>query len=120
MPRSRREFIAGSALGILGAALPVDAAQVPSEQVPVSQVPGAQSPELPPGAPTAFGTSAPVGAPVTTTTFKEAEKLVQVEMTPPHLAQAAVNWRMQMAPLYERRTGPRKLALEPQLAPATV
>jgi Asp-tRNA(Asn)/Glu-tRNA(Gln) amidotransferase A subunit family amidase len=56
---------------------------------------------------------------VTATTFKEAEKLVQVEMTLPHLAQAASNWRMQMAPLYERRTGPRRLALEPELAPAT-
>ncbi len=49
---------------------------------------------------------------MTATTFKEAEKLVQVEMTLPHLAQAASNWRMQMAPLYERRTGPRKMALE--------
>ena len=109
MPRSRRDFLASSALGMLGVALPVDAAQVPG-----------QSPELPPGAPTAFGTSAPVGAAVTAATFKEAEKLAQVEMTPPHLAQAAVNWRMQMAPLYERRTGPRKLVLEPQLTPATL
>ena len=109
MPGSRREFIASSALGMLGAALPLDAAQGP----------GAQSPELPPGTPTAFGTSSPVGAAVTATTFKEAEKLVQVEMTLPHLAQAASNWRMQMAPLYERRTGPRRLALEPELAPAT-
>ena len=83
MPRSRRDFLASSALGMLGAALPVGAAQVPG-----------QSPELPPGAPTAFGTSAPVGAAVTATTFKEAEKLAQVEMTLPHLAQVAVNWRM--------------------------
>ncbi len=34
-------------------------------------------------------------------------------------ATAASNWRMQMAPLYERRTGPRKLTLEDGLAPAT-
>jgi len=56
---------------------------------------------------------------VTATTFNEAEKLVQVDMTQADLAQAAANWRMQMAPLYERRAGPRKLALEPGLAPAT-
>jgi Asp-tRNA(Asn)/Glu-tRNA(Gln) amidotransferase A subunit family amidase len=30
---------------------------------------------------------------------------------------AAVNWRESMAPLYERRTGPRKVALEPEIAP---
>ena len=40
-------------------------------------------------------------------------------MKPADLEQAASNWRVQMAPLYERRTGPRKLALEPELAPAT-
>ena len=32
---------------------------------------------------------------------------------------AAGNWRKPMAPLYERRTGPRKVALEPTVAPAT-
>lgn len=32
---------------------------------------------------------------------------------------AASNWRMQIAPLYEFRTGPRKLALESTVAPAT-
>jgi Asp-tRNA(Asn)/Glu-tRNA(Gln) amidotransferase A subunit family amidase len=41
-------------------------------------------------------------------------------MTPADLAQAAGNWRMQVAPLYERRVGPRKFALEPALAPATL
>jgi Asp-tRNA(Asn)/Glu-tRNA(Gln) amidotransferase A subunit family amidase len=56
---------------------------------------------------------------VSPATFGEAEKLVEVEMTAADLAEAASNWRLQMAPLYERRTGPRKLALEPTLAPAT-
>jgi Asp-tRNA(Asn)/Glu-tRNA(Gln) amidotransferase A subunit family amidase len=32
-------------------------------------------------------------------------------------AQAAASWRVNMASLYERRTGPKKLALEPALAP---
>ena len=40
-------------------------------------------------------------------------------MTDADLAEAAGNWQMQMAPVYERRTGPRKLALETTLAPAT-
>jgi Asp-tRNA(Asn)/Glu-tRNA(Gln) amidotransferase A subunit family amidase len=60
-----------------------------------------------------------VGPEVSAATFSEAEKLVQVELAPAELATAAGNWRMQMAPLYERRTGPRKLALESTLAPAT-
>jgi Asp-tRNA(Asn)/Glu-tRNA(Gln) amidotransferase A subunit family amidase len=40
-------------------------------------------------------------------------------MTAADRAEAAENWRMQMAPLYERRTGPRKLAIEASVAPAT-
>jgi Asp-tRNA(Asn)/Glu-tRNA(Gln) amidotransferase A subunit family amidase len=85
-------------------------------QTPASQTPANQTP----GAPPAFGTAPPVGPEVTPTTFAEAEKLVQVEMTPADRATAAGNWRMQMAPLYERRTGPRKLALEETAAPATL
>jgi Asp-tRNA(Asn)/Glu-tRNA(Gln) amidotransferase A subunit family amidase len=73
-----------------------------------------------PGAPPAFGTAAAVGPEVTSATFAEAEKLVQVQMTPAELAEAAGNWRMAMAPLYEMRVGPRKATLEPTLAPATV
>ena len=45
-------------------------------------------------------------------TFVEAEKLVQVQMKDAELAQAASSWRGNMASLYERRTGPRKIALE--------
>jgi len=41
-------------------------------------------------------------------------------MTAADRIEAASNWRMQMAPLYERRVGPRKVALEDDLAPATV
>ena len=50
-------------------------------------------------------------------TFAEAEKLVQVELTEAERKEAVVSWRQGMAPLYERRTGPRKVALEPELAP---
>jgi len=109
MPTSRREFVALGSLGLLGTAIPVQAAQTPD----------AQAPNLPPGAPTAFGTAPPVGPEVSATTFREAERLMQIEMTSADLAEAAGNWQKQMAPLYERRVGPRKTELEPTLAPAT-
>jgi Asp-tRNA(Asn)/Glu-tRNA(Gln) amidotransferase A subunit family amidase len=50
-------------------------------------------------------------------TFAESEKLMWVEMSGADRDQAAGNWRSQIAPLYERRTGPRKLELEAALAP---
>jgi Asp-tRNA(Asn)/Glu-tRNA(Gln) amidotransferase A subunit family amidase len=84
-----------------------------------AQAPAEQTQELPPGAPPAFGTAPPVGPEVSPATFAEAEKLVQVEMIAADIATAASNWRMQMAPLLERRTGPRKIELEASLAPAT-
>ena len=45
---------------------------------------------------------------------------MEVELTADELAQAAGNWRSAMAPLYELRVGPRKLALTATLAPATI
>jgi Asp-tRNA(Asn)/Glu-tRNA(Gln) amidotransferase A subunit family amidase len=86
-------------------------------QAPVNQLPNGQS--ATPGAPTAFGTAPPVGPEVSTATFAEAEKLMQAELAAKDRAQAALNWREQMAPLYERRTGPRKMEFEATLAPAT-
>jgi Asp-tRNA(Asn)/Glu-tRNA(Gln) amidotransferase A subunit family amidase len=56
---------------------------------------------------------------VSSKTFTEAEKLVQIKLTESERAQAASSWRMNMASLYERRTGPRKVKLESSLAPAT-
>jgi len=110
MTHSRRDFLAISAMGAVGAAIPLDAAQVPAPS---------QNQQTP-GAPPAFGTAQPVGPEVNSTTFAEAEKLVQIQMSEDARAQAAGNWRMAMAPIYERRTGPRKLPLESNLAPATV
>jgi Asp-tRNA(Asn)/Glu-tRNA(Gln) amidotransferase A subunit family amidase len=72
-----------------------------------------------PGAPPAFNTAPPVGPEVTPATFAEAEKLMQVTMTPTQREMATGSWRTSMAALVERRTGPRKLALEDTLAPAT-
>jgi len=102
MSASRREFLAGSSLGLIGAAMAAGA--------------GAQDT---PGAPPAFGTSPAVGPAVSAATFSEAEKLVQIEMTAKDLAQAAENWQESLAGVYERRTGPKKLAIEDTIAPAT-
>ena len=74
---------------------------------------------LPPGAPPAFGTAPDVGPPVSPSAFAEAGKLVQFELTAAERQTAAVNWRKSMAPLYERRTGPRKYAPPLSVAPAT-
>jgi Asp-tRNA(Asn)/Glu-tRNA(Gln) amidotransferase A subunit family amidase len=79
----------------------------------------AQETTPPAGAPPAFNTSAPVGPEVSVTTFVEAEKLVQVRLSEQQRAMAAASWRTSMAPLYERRTGPHQVALEPALAPAS-
>ena len=113
MPQTRRDFLAISTLGALGAALPLEAQSGPPN-------PAATPNQQTPGAPPAFGTSQPVGPEVTPATFVEAEKLVQIEMKPADRAQAADNWREAMAPLYERRTGPRKMTLEAETSPATV
>ena len=43
-----------------------------------------------------------------------------MELSAADLTLAAGNWRSAMAPLYERRVGPRKVALEATLAPATL
>src|SRR5450631_3769624 len=105
MPESRREFLTNASLGLLGT---VVASRLDAQNPPA---------ELPPGAPPAFGTDAPVGPVVSARTFQEAQKLVQIEMGGSEIADAAGNWRTSMAPLYERRTGPRKVALEPADAP---
>jgi len=74
---------------------------------------------LPPGAPPAFGAGPAFGPEVSVTTFSQAEKLVQFPMTDSERAMAAGTWRRTLASVYERRSGPRKLALESNLAPAT-
>jgi Asp-tRNA(Asn)/Glu-tRNA(Gln) amidotransferase A subunit family amidase len=82
---------------------------------------GGSSPVTPstPGAPPAFNTGPAIGPPVTPETFAEAAKLAQFEMTEAERGMAANSWRTSMAPLLERRIGPRKIALEATVAPAT-
>ncbi|MGH8320300.1 MAG: amidase [Steroidobacteraceae bacterium] len=107
MSKSRREFLLSSA-ALIGAGAggsrsatgrPAPAGNPPSRSPPV------------------FGTAKGVGPEVTAGTFAEAEKLMRVRMTAADRAQAASNWRESVAPLYERRTGPRRVDLEPGLAP---
>ena len=106
MSKSRRQFLAATSLGVLGAAAAFHShAQNPSD--------------LPPGAPPAFGTGPAVGPEVSPIAFAEAEKLMQVELTETERTMAAGSWRKTMAALYERRTGPRKIALDAALAPAS-
>ena len=99
MSKSRRQFLAVTPFGVLGAAAAFRSR---------AQNPG----DLPPGAPPAFGTGPVVGPEVSSTTFAEAEKLVRVELTETERTVAAGSWRKTMAALYERRTGPRKVALD--------
>jgi Asp-tRNA(Asn)/Glu-tRNA(Gln) amidotransferase A subunit family amidase len=104
MSKSRREFLTYSSLALLGAA--AGCRSKPQE-----------SAEVPPGAPPAFGTSPPVGPEVSPATFAEAEKLVQIKLAGAERNLAASSWRLNIAAVYGRRTGPRKVSLKPSLAP---
>src|ERR1700693_5472597 len=103
MSKSRREFFTEAALAVLAVSVPCPAQE--------------QKPDAPPGAPPAFGTANPVGPEVSTAPSAGEKNLFQKRLTEPERAQAAFSWRVSMAPLYERRTGPRKVELEPTLAP---
>ena len=110
MKNSRRRFLTSASLGVVGAT--IGAYEVAPAQ-------GGDPPGAPPGAPSAFATSPPVGPDVSAGTFGEAEKLMQVELSSQERHEAAGSWRAAMAPLYERRTGPKKIQLEAALAPAS-
>jgi len=103
---SRRRFLTSASLGVVGAS------------IGAYEVAPAQS-GAPPGEPSAFATSSPVGPEVSPATFLEAQKLMQVELNSRESHDAAGSWREAMAPLYERRTGPKKVRLEAGLAPAS-
>ncbi|WP_036168563.1 amidase [Massilia sp. 9096] len=112
----RRQFLINAPLGLLavsGAVRSADAAAaIANDPLPQD---GAT-----PGAPPTFGATPAVGPEVTPATFAEAEKLMQVSLSPAQRRMAADNWRISLASTMERRTGPKKVALEPGLAPATV
>ncbi len=104
MSKSRRRFLADVSLSLLGTAV-------------ASRTYAQQTTEPPPGAPPAFGTAPAVGPEVSPSTFAEAGKLAQVQLSATERAEAAGNWRSAMAPLYERRTGRRKVEIETTVAP---
>src|ERR1700761_5925893 len=113
MSKSRRQFLAESSLTLLGAAVTA----CKTETKPAEPAAGPMAEPPPPGTPPAFATATAVGPIVSPLTFAEAEKLVQVQLSEAERKQAVASWRQGMAPLYERRTGPRKVALEDTLAP---
>ena len=110
---TRRQFLISAPLTFL-----VAATACRNETQPPANSQTAQSP--PAGAPPTFGTGKGSGPAVSPETFAEAEKLVQVELTPAERQQAADSWRESMAPYLERRTGPRKVAIEATDTPATL
>src|ERR1051326_2544329 len=111
--QSRRKFFKAASLSLFGAAALRSHAQENPNQ------PANSSQQVPPGSPPAFGTGPQVGPEVSPNTFAEAEKLVQIQLTEGERDIAASSWRADMASLYERRTGPPKVALEAALSPAT-
>ena len=106
---SRRQFLIRAPLGLLGAVAACRADARPEQKT--------DSP--PAGAPPTFGTAPEVGPEVSAATFAEAQKLAQVQLSDAEREMAAASWRRSMASMLERRTGPRKIALDPTLAPAT-
>ena len=107
---TRRQFLITAPIGVLGVAAACRR---------VEPAAGVSQTAATPGAPPTFGTAPPVGPDVSASTFAEAEKLAQVTTTDAEREMAAASWRRSMAPFLERRSGPRKVALEPELAPAT-
>src|SRR5713226_857943 len=108
---TRRQFLLSAPLGVLVAATAC------RNEKPTNN---SQSTPTTAGAPPTFGTGPGSGPVVTPETFAEAEKLMQVTMTPAERQQAAESWRESLAPYLERRTGPRKVAIEATDAPATL
>ncbi len=103
MPKSRRQFL-NTSMALMGAAAACGRKE-------------AKQSEPPAGMPPAFATAPAAGPVVASSDFAAAGKLVQFEMTGAERDQAAESWRNALAPLYERRVGPRKVVLEPSVAP---
>ena len=108
---TRRQFLITAPLGALAAAACRDDSQRPTGS--------GTPPPTTPGAPPTFGAGPVSGPPVSASTFAEAERLAQVTMSAAEREMAAASWPRSMAPLLERRVGPRKIELRPEVAPAT-
>ncbi|MFL5494887.1 MAG: amidase [Gemmatimonadales bacterium] len=112
MVNTRRQFLIQAPIGLISA---VAACRGEQRETAAPSAPAG----APPGAPPTFGTAPAVGPEVSPSTFAEAEKLAQVTLSAAEREMAAASWRKSLAPLLERRVGPRKVALEPGLSPAT-
>lgn len=108
---TRRQFLITAPLGFLIAATACrdESSTTNSQSTPSTA-----------GAPPTWGTGAGAGPPVSPTTFAEAEKLMQITLTPAERQQAADSWRQSLAIYLERRAGPRKVALVDTDVPATL
>jgi Asp-tRNA(Asn)/Glu-tRNA(Gln) amidotransferase A subunit family amidase len=110
---TRRQFLIKAPLGLVSVAAACRGEQPSAEKDQAAS-------QSTPGAPVAFGTSAPTGPALSPATFVEAEKLAQVTSTDAERAMMVQSWPRTLAPTLERRTGPRKVNLEPELSPATL
>jgi Asp-tRNA(Asn)/Glu-tRNA(Gln) amidotransferase A subunit family amidase len=115
----RRQFLINAPLGLLAVA---GAARSEPQDSTTSGVATPTNPPTlaTPGAPPTFGATPAVGPEVSAATFAEAEKLMQVRLSPAERQMATGSWRVSLSSTMERRTGPRKLAIEDSVAPATV
>ncbi len=116
---TRRQFLITAPMGVL-AATAACRTEGPSAPAPSAEAPASAAPASAPGAPPTFGTGPITGPPVSAATFAEAEKLMQVTMRPAERELAAGSWQRSLAPLLERRSGPRTVRLDDTVAPATV
>jgi Asp-tRNA(Asn)/Glu-tRNA(Gln) amidotransferase A subunit family amidase len=112
---TRRQFLLTAPIAAVGAGV---ACREGGQTAATQALPPAPVPSTP-GAPPTFGTGPVTGPPVSPATFAEAEKLAQVTMTVDERQTAAASWQRTIAPLLERRVGPRKVALGDAVAPAT-
>jgi Asp-tRNA(Asn)/Glu-tRNA(Gln) amidotransferase A subunit family amidase len=119
MAKSRREFLAATSMGLVSAAAAAASSSYARERETADDPESAwQAPDqVPAGAPPAFGGGPAVGPEVSSATFAEAGKLAQIQLNEDERAMAAGSWRRTMAGFYERRSGPRKVAIESAVAP---
>lgn len=115
---TRRQFLITAPLGVLAATSACSNEPAPSAPAQTPATGGTAA--TPAGMPPAFGTGPVTGPEVTPATFAEAEKLMQVTMRPLDREVAATAWPRSLAPLFERRTGPRRVPLADDVAPAMV
>jgi Asp-tRNA(Asn)/Glu-tRNA(Gln) amidotransferase A subunit family amidase len=108
---TRRRFLITAPVGALAAA----ACRNEPQSASVAPPPGPTTA----GAPPTFGAGPISGPAVSPSTFAEAERLAQVTMSATEREMAAASWPRSMAPLLERRVGPRKIELQDDVAPAT-